>query len=474
MKVKIYLNSILFIYFLLTSLVLIGQNRNSNEFKYSNCIREVSFWGIDGTDKINVSLDPTLSSPNNGIYDKPHYLNNELLCDINFGAEKKPVAYISGKNPKVSAKLELNCGMNEIWISGEVKSQLSGNHYYPSIKITKSSDGYYYYKKSNLEYAEAVIANNTTLYNFPLNMVRFFDPYEITWRISNTNEPLQSSKWLEIGKSENPLYILRSTPLLYFENNLGYYTLIHTACKYANGLSDQNEIVDAIYEKFKTKSIERISDGHILTYWMDGAPSNGFCVSLLALIQTGNGQCGAWQEFFQFCGGIHGIHIEDWTIVNNSLVNLTSLNDEIKKFNLGNFTILTNYIRLIGAKNWNTGESYIYLGISHPTNPFIDNIIFNPDSGGLLGESGQGNSNPRSLFENHAICRFNGFYYDPSYGSTKQSSQNQHESQAFDITRGIIFSVNIDSNGNFFNPPKIYLYLKGLNNSQQQLKYSHP
>ena len=48
-------------------------------------------------------------------------------------------------------------------------------------------------------------------------------------------------------------------------------------------------------------------------------------------------------------------------------------------------------------------------------------LIDDKELGGILA---QGNSTPRSEFENHAIVKFNGKYYDPSYGSPISSNGN--------------------------------------------------
>jgi hypothetical protein len=55
-----------------------------------------------------------------------------------------------------------------------------------------------------------------------------------------------------------------------------------------------------------------------------------------------------------------------------------------------------------------------------------------------------------------------------------QPSQNAHETQAFDVTHGVLFAISEDNDGHVFDPPKIYLYLRRLNTSSLQLTYTHP
>jgi hypothetical protein len=55
---------------------------------------------------------------------------------------------------------------------------------------------------------------------------------------------------------------------------------------------------------------------------------------------------------------------------------------------------------------------------------------FNPID--LARAAAQGNPNPRAHFCNHAIVRFNGAYYDPSYGTGPFASPTAWEDASLD------------------------------------------
>ena len=65
----------------------------------------------------------------------------------------------------------------------------------------------------------------------------------------------------------------------------------------------------------------------------------------------------------------------------------------------------------------------------------------------LAGVAGQGNKNPASLFENHALALVNGRYYDPSYGKDYSSPQNLESAMAGYFH---YLDYGVSSNGEWF------------------------
>lgn len=62
------------------------------------------------------------------------------------------------------------------------------------------------------------------------------------------------------------------------------------------------------------------------------------------------------------------------------------------------------------------------------------------------GVSGQGNNNPRSTFGNHAIVKYSGNYFDPSYGSAIANDANSWETPALDGFGSILQYKNVHAN----------------------------
>lgn len=67
---------------------------------------------------------------------------------------------------------------------------------------------------------------------------------------------------MDIGKSSNSLYVSKINT-----NSSIFYTVLHTSCKTADNppfesvFSDEI-IIDKVYEKFRSKQVERITDNY--------------------------------------------------------------------------------------------------------------------------------------------------------------------------------------------------------------------
>jgi len=113
-------------------------------------------------------------------------------------------------------------------------------------------------------------------------------------------------------------------------------------------------------------------------------------------------------------------------------------------------TALLSQVEVVSTKNTQTGECKggVNLGFG---------------ASELPGASGQGNIDPRSEFENHAIVKYNNRYYDPSYGSAIASSANTWETPALDGFGSILRYIDVIKEEDF------YLNWVGyINNTTQQ------
>jgi hypothetical protein len=107
-----------------------------------------------------------------------------------------------------------------------------------------------------------------------------------------------------------------------------YVTVLNTGIVPASGVSGQQDVFNAIWQKFTTLTINHavldpatglVSDGKAITYYNDGftTPSDGFngnragCTDLLGMLHTDSGHCGAWAMFFAMVMAFQGITAKD-------------------------------------------------------------------------------------------------------------------------------------------------------------------
>ncbi|MGB0416691.1 MAG: hypothetical protein ACPGKS_07575, partial [Coraliomargarita sp.] len=180
-------------------------------------------------------------------------------------------------------------------------------------------------------------------------------------------------------------------------------TLYYLACHNSDSLVQKQAIVDAIYDEFTDQSVQRIDpesgtlDGVDMTYWSTTNPApQPDCWQTTGLLEIGDGRCGAWAEFMKDILLVHGI------TSSVAVVDAPTVQDT-QKLQADVFSSLPNegyqVIPIFFVSSWDLSDS-------NPFNP-ID----------LPGVAGQGNSEPRAVFDNHAVVKYAGKYYDPSYGT---------------------------------------------------------
>ncbi|MGH3156626.1 MAG: hypothetical protein ACRDNF_08650 [Streptosporangiaceae bacterium] len=101
-------------------------------------------------------------------------------------------------------------------------------------------------------------------------------------------------------------------------------TVLETGTAAASGVSGEQNVFNAIWQKFTTLTIPHailhpasglVSDGNALTYYNNGFTtlSDGFdgnrsgCVDVVGMLLTGSGHCGAWAKFFAMVMAFQGI-----------------------------------------------------------------------------------------------------------------------------------------------------------------------
>jgi hypothetical protein len=107
-----------------------------------------------------------------------------------------------------------------------------------------------------------------------------------------------------------------------------YVTVLNTGIVAASGVSGQQDVFNAIWQKFTTLTINHaildpatgfVTDGNPITYYNDGFStlSDGFdgnragCRDLVGMLHTDSGHCGSWAMFFAMVMAFQGITAQD-------------------------------------------------------------------------------------------------------------------------------------------------------------------
>ena len=227
------------------------------------------------------------------------------------------------------------------------------------------------------------------------NTVDFYNPMSIKWSYAaqQANQPLQ---FLLAGISTNEVYVNWKEPQT---ANL-FHTVVDVACRNAVGRTVESNIVAGIWSDFNgpIPGVKKF-DGAEMQYWGAFAWSNRYnpsvCGDTPDLVKYADGKCGAWARFYINTLEVHGV----WIPIPS---NITT--DD-------NFT-----------NAW-TGRGFVVYASS----------------------SGQGHFSPSNEFVNHAVVKFDGIIYDPSYGEKFLTELTWED--------GSLFSLIYETNGVLFNVP---------------------
>ncbi len=434
---------------LLANSPVAGQN-----FQYNIKVDEVDFLAPAGLDNHKISM----------VRD---YHPNPPITEIAWKApnDQTPVAFVSGTSARVTAKFVGCDGIT--WVKGDGP----GNYDPPPAPV------------SNSFYSASLPA-------FTAGKTDFYEPFEITWYVSRN----QNGPWIEVGKSQNPLYVIYSqTPIT---NLTFFHSLLYYGCKHGKDMTSQNAIVDAIYNNtFSSRTLPRKDSPTktAMSYWAWPHPQGqgDDCFSTQSLLRYENGRCGAWARFFDDIiksQGIIGsqISVVTWpdgvgplefslpTDINNFFgAHANSVKYDPSFDFQGNPYLAAEFF----VNNWNFSSNKFYLWdrewmpYNLPTNP----VPLPPPNTNILtyapsnGASAQGNDNPMSTFADHGIVKYNNKYYDPSYGTSAQSSKNDWENVSlagFGNGRNLIY---YHSDGSFVVLKRI-MWLHETNTSTLQSK----
>jgi len=339
-------------------------------------------------------------------YDAPHWQDGNDDGDADDPGERKyPIAYVRDTPPTIAGKIAVKpSGLTAVsGFSAKIKVTGPGNIEIDETAATIGTD-------------EIELPATASTGNF-INEIDYLNPMTLSWEV----EVNDKGHWCEAGDTGHRTYVTLGIPT----TALRQETLFDLGCRNADGESVVATAVDKIYLEFTDQSVQRVDpstgslDGIDMTYWSPVNPApQPQCWETEGLLSLGDGRCGAWARFLNDCLAVQAI-ASDVAVVNApAIVSAAQLQGDINTHLLADtYQILPIFF----VKDWD-------LSNQNPFNPIDQN-----------GVAGQGNPNPRADFDNHAIVRFNGEYYDPSYGSPKAATKVAWENQSLDGFGAYVF-----------------------------------
>ncbi len=262
---------------------------------------------------------------------------------------------------------------------------------------------------------EITVSGLTSAANLP-NEVVCFDNVNIPWQANPGG-----SGWSPAGSSNHVFYVVLGDP----SGTPAYWTLLDISCRAAHGQTVEAALVTHCFNPFKSRSLARKRDGHVLTYWNPNTTRATNTQQLLAQ-SNGSGQCGAWSEFLIDMYKCHGITSADKILVVRTLAAHSSATEGFL------------------VKNWT------FVGSGSGAAPWTHKM--GTECQEQPGIPGQENPNPPPAFFNHFIVKYGSNLFDPSYGvgpvSTKLGWENGAIDGLFNDTRWTGFRKASHSSSN--------------------------
>jgi hypothetical protein len=216
--------------------------------------------------------------------------------------------------------------------------------------------------------------------------------FTLQWEVQ-----INGGAWSKIGSTKHTVYLTLGTP----SESISTYrkeTLFHLACKHARGVTQAADVFAKIWSAFHLdQKIARV-DGKPLRYYAD---YNSESATTYELLQTQDGQCGAWVKLLIDAQRVHGITETGDLILIEPLVGTGFI------VNSWNFA----------AQGRGGNAQYPYLNIRQEPWKLAGGYQWRySEVADAAGVPAQGNLNPASLFQFHYLLKKNTKYYDPSYG----------------------------------------------------------
>jgi hypothetical protein len=410
-------------------------------------VQEVDFAGS--------TVGDLLSDNRTTLYSKPHWKDSSDDGDATDSGDKRyPIAYVKNSIPTIGGKVKiLPAGMTSVT---------------PKMRVT--GPGNIKTKDVSVSLSSITVDFPATLSNGALeDHIDFFQAMELRWEVSFDD----GSNWYEIGKTTNRTYVTLKVPL----NALRQETLFDVGSRNAVGATDAATAFPLIWGKFKGPSpkVSRVDpaadtatlDPGGMVYWRPGGNAD---VGVIRFLRDGDASCGTWAKFMIACLDAQGISghttaaVETNDLTASDRVRATT--DYKAQYGISNSVYYNsptsgtkNYpsnpptppLRPLAAgdiilefeTNNDTNDGIFFVKtLSLGTNKFIP---IPANDAGFPGSSSvaQGNANARAWFGNHALVKYDGKYYDPSYGKGPYNSKIEWENDSLERFGGIVKALKV-------------------------------
>jgi hypothetical protein len=465
-----FLSTMFFAWFgIVMPLSLCGQT-----LQYNLTLASVTFGDYQGSDP---NFFPVKKDDGSGLYvaaGQSHWNKNQPNLNI-------PIAYQSGKKPRMTAKLELRCPKP---ITGRVKilckmtntnnpSEIITTFESKSVTPTGSAGNYtlLYEKGTGSELAKRI---------------RYFSGCTLNWEIS-FDDGSGSRQIVHASRSTNELYVTWKKPMLESNNQIEHlHTLFHISCKANNNVetSQESTIFGNIWKLFDASNQSIAPNLNLMR--RDGTPLiyyktfYSWATSSFNLIKTGEGICFAFTSLAIDLCTIQGAYENNYNLRlnifpdNYSMQACSNQNPVLEsndkqfliphwKFETNKCTVDCPKFPFVNAFPDGINSQLI----SNNSYAFLYSEVKKTSNGGIYG---QNSLTPLALFWTHSLMKMNGKFYDASYGVVYNSIEEvQRKLAGWGYIRRSVTEAflrrDINNNG-IINPNEKYNILFTSNDNQ--------
>jgi hypothetical protein len=313
-----------------------------------------------------------------------HKVENDTLGDfptpewLDGRADQSPVSYARNTKLTISTKFAVTTAA----CRGGESVQLRGKVTFGSVSMELTGS-------TTVNPGDTEVPGTLTSDKAFPDEVGIFESSDITWETNRCD-----CGWTSAGTSRNVVYVTLSPPAGGVTN---YWTLLDVSCRAAAGAKTENALVHKSYVPFKAATgdgngIKRKRDGKELTYWFFGRKSPAVFDTHALLAETScSGRCGSWASLLVDMHKVHG-------------VTSSAVFGVVPTANVRGLLPGCNFMVQVGT----------FSGAGSKPVPFTHEAPAEYVKG--TGLAGLGKTNPQPVFPDHALVKYGGKVYDPSYG----------------------------------------------------------
>jgi hypothetical protein len=331
-------------------------------------------------------------------YDAPHWQDANDDGDADDAGERKyPIAFVRDTPPTIAGKIKVKpSGLTAV------------TGFSAKIKVTGPGDSEINETAAIIGTDEIELPATASTGNF-VGKIDYLNPMTLSWEV----EVNDKDHWCEAGDTANLTYVTLSPP----GTPKRQETLFDLACRNAAGNTLDDPAVGAIWADFipDADGIPRIfrvlPPGSVgppapMTYYADSVTPYSPITNpngVDALLSTGNGRCGSYQQLLEHVLLVQGIVSTPVTVfapTGGAGGIAAAKADYQATYGVDPDTVYTGGIRdVFFVKNWTLSATNRWTVTD------------------LAGVPGQGNADPIGIFGDHALIEYGGEIYDPSYGT---------------------------------------------------------